>query len=88
LNNLIWLNTGGHGSGSCADWVGVDGNLEADPSFCDLDAGEFSLAEDSPALTHPAGVLGAIAAPGCTGTAVLATTWGRIKALYRTDRRE
>jgi hypothetical protein len=82
-NNLVWANSGGDANGECPDWVGVDGNVSADPHFCDLSSGEFSLAEDSPALTHPSGVVGAVAAPGCTGTAVLATTWGRIKALYR-----
>jgi hypothetical protein len=37
------------------------------------------VAEGSPALTHPAGPLGAFPDPGCGPVLVEETTWGRIK---------
>jgi hypothetical protein len=64
-NNLGWANNGGNGVGSCIDWVGGNGNIEVDPLFCNPDAGDLSVAENSPALTHPAGVIGAISQAGC-----------------------
>ncbi len=81
-NNLAWDNVGGNGTGDCKDWALSNGNIVADPMFCGLAAGDLSLAADSPAITHPAGPLGAIADPGCPGTPVERTTWGRIKARY------
>ena len=65
-DNLAWDNTGGHGSGTAAGWAQKDGNLIADPLFCNPDAGDFTLSEDSPALSHPAGPPGAFPLPGCS----------------------
>ena len=59
-NNLAWQNVGGEGTGTCSDWALSNGNLIADPIFCGLATGDFSLAANSPALSHPAGPLGAI----------------------------
>jgi hypothetical protein len=64
-NNLAWENNGGDGTGSCFGWVGLNGNVNADPLFCNPDGGDFSVAVSSPALTHPAGHLGAVSLPGC-----------------------
>jgi len=81
-NNLAWHNLGGEGLGECSDWWASNGNILADPQFCDPDAGIYSLAESSPALSHPAGPLGAFSSPGCEGVLVVPTTWGRIKRTF------
>ena len=82
-NNLAWENVGGEGTGTCADWALGNGNIITDPLFCALATGDLSLAQNSPALSHPAGPLGAIPDPGCESTPVERTTWGQIKARYR-----
>ena len=81
-NNLAWENVGGEGTGTCADWALGNGNIITDPLFCALATGDLSLAQNSPALSHPAGPLGAIPDPGCESTPVERTTWGQIKARY------
>jgi hypothetical protein len=81
-NNLAWDNLGAHGAGSCSDWPQSDGNIVTDPYFCDPASGDYSVAQNSPAMTHVAGPLGAIPIPGCGPVAVEQTTWGRIKAMY------
>jgi prepilin-type processing-associated H-X9-DG protein len=84
-NNLAWSNVGGDGNGSCADWTSTNGNLAADPRFCDrgVSSGDYSLAADSPALLHPAGPLGAFPIAGCEAAAPQSATWNRIGTLYR-----
>ncbi len=82
-NNLAWQNEGGDGAGECPEWWQSNGNLVADPAFCDTTSGGWSVAANSPALTDPNGPMGAISEPGCQGTAVRPITWGRLKALYR-----
>jgi hypothetical protein len=81
-NNLAWMNAGGDGVGTCSTWWQSNGNIVADPAFCDAANGDYSLAQNSPAITHVAGPLGAIPIPGCGPVAVEPTTWGRIKAMY------
>ena len=81
-NNLVWENTGGQGNGSCTAWVGVDGNVEEDPMFCGASTGDYSVADMSPAQTHPAGPLGAIPSPGCGATRTRAVSWGELKARF------
>jgi predicted outer membrane repeat protein len=85
-NNLGWQNLPVEGVGLCADWWQSDGNVIADPWFCDAGNGDFSLAEGSPALVHAAGPLGAIPTPGCQPTVVERLTWGRIKSLSALSR--
>jgi len=81
-NNLFWANDGGDGRGSCANLIGLEGNIGVDPLFCGAASYDFSLPPNSPALTHPIGPLGAIISPGCaTGVNVISTTWTRIKAI-------
>ena len=82
-DNLTWSNGGDHGIDLCAGWEGSNGNIVADPYFCGPEMGVYTLAEDSPALTHPAGPLGALPNAGCGPVAIHSTTWGRIKAKYR-----
>jgi hypothetical protein len=81
-NNLAWQNIGGDGVGECSTWWQSNGNIIADPNFCDAGNGDYSLAQNSPAITHLAGPLGAIPVPGCGPVDVRSTTWGSIKAKY------
>ena len=77
-----WLNTGGNGTGSCSTWDQTNGNLVTDPLFCNLAAGDVTVAADSPAMFPPGGPMGAYITPGCSGTPVLSTTWGSLKARF------
>ena len=81
-NNLAWQNVGGEGVGTCATWWQADGNIVQDPHFCDAPGSIYSLAQNSPAITHPAGPLGAFSIPGCDPVAARPSTWGAIKARY------
>lgn len=82
-NNLGWDNTGGHGVGACVGWELTDGNVVADPLFCNPAMDDFTVAQISPALTHPAGSIGAYPDPGCAPVLVETSSWGRIKQLFR-----
>lgn len=46
----VFGNAGGNYGGQLADQTGHDGNLSADPLFCDLAGGDLRLAAGSPAL--------------------------------------
>ena len=81
-NNLAWQNIGGEGNGTCQDWWQTNGNLVGDPYFCSPELGDFYLAQNSPALLHPAGPLGALSVSGCGPVDVRPVTWGQIKAKY------
>lgn len=81
-NNLAWQNEGGDGTGSCPTWWETEGNVAANPHFCGPEAGDYTVAQNSPALLHPAGPIGALG-DGCGPVAVKPTTWGRIKSRYR-----
>jgi predicted outer membrane repeat protein len=85
---IVCCDVWGHAEG---DWVdclagleGVDGNLSADPRFCDAPAGDFTLRSDSPCAPG-ASACGRIGAEdvGCGPTTVRARTWARIKSGYR-----
>jgi hypothetical protein len=82
-NNLAWQNVGGDGVGACPDWWQSDGNLVDNPYFCNPEGGDFTVAVNSPAMTHPAAPLGAYSLPGCGRVSVQSLTWGRLKSLYR-----
>ncbi len=82
-NNLAWSNIGGDGNGLCTDWTSTNDNLAADPLFCDMNAGDYSLAENSPALTHPAGPIGAFPIAGCAARESQPLTWNRMRTQYR-----
>lgn len=80
-DNCFFANVGGD------DVRGV--NIVDDPLFCDMEAGDFTLCENSPCLyfNEPVGThMGVFSDdPGCgtCGSAVKHTSWGAIKALYR-----
>jgi len=84
-NNLAWQNVGGDGVGDCSTWWQSNGNIVADPAFCDTLSGDFHLHQDSPAITHVAGPLGVYPIPGCGPVPVRHTTWGILKSKYRAD---
>jgi predicted outer membrane repeat protein len=75
------------------DWVwclegqlGVEGNISADPLFCDRETGDFRLDSSSPCapVVNPScGLIGALPV-GCS-TPIWETTWGAMKALFRGD---
>jgi hypothetical protein len=82
-NNLFWGNGGPDAVAGCIDWIGVDGNTQADPLFCGAGTDDFTLATNSPGLTHPAAPLGSFSASGCdAGTLIEQSTWSRIKARW------
>ncbi|HYW68454.1 MAG TPA: hypothetical protein VE960_02530, partial [bacterium] len=62
-------------------------NIFEDPLFCDDTVGDYSLCGDSPAYDENNQWLASIGAYGwgCEpcGSPVEASTWGRVKALYR-----
>lgn len=83
----VWNNgpAGGFNyAGAIADRTGVDGNISADPLFCDLAADKLSLLEGSLALVQSCGSMGAYDEPGCAQPdAARRATWGEIKGRYR-----
>jgi subtilisin family serine protease len=56
--NLAYGNVNGNYGGT-TDPTGTDGNLEADPLFCDMAGGNYTLDVSSPAATTPCGPMGA-----------------------------
>jgi len=79
----VWGNEGGDWVGCIADQYGLEGNLCADPLFCDPVSGDFHLQEGSPCA--PGGDCDQIGAwpVGCAPTGARPTTWGEIKAMFR-----
>ena len=86
----IYGNACGDYEGCLASWLGANGNISADPLYCDPtpEALDFSLAPDSPCLpgNHPDGascdLIGA-RGEGCAPTTTTPASWGRLKALFR-----
>ncbi len=76
-----------HGSGGeLAAFIGQDGNLSADPLFCDPDAEDFRLQWGSPCLpaqSGDCGTIGAFGFGGCNSVSVERESWARVKARYR-----
>ncbi|MEZ5066128.1 MAG: hypothetical protein R3B81_15450 [bacterium] len=83
--NVFWQNPSGDGQqvAGC-DFLGSSDNVVANPRFCDVAAGDFTLAENSPAAGNlsSCGLIGALPI-GCGTVSVEAETWGKLKALYR-----
>ncbi len=83
----LYGNAGGDWVGCIADQYGINGNISADPLFCDPDNGNFYLQCGSPcaAFTSPNPECDLIGAwpVGCGGTVVEGTSWSSLKALYR-----
>ena len=80
--NLFWNNEGGS---YYEDWVPADTDIEADPLFCDLIVGDYSLMSTSPAAPKNSPICGLIGAFGvaCGTVAVDPVSWGWIKTRYR-----
>jgi len=58
----IFGNESGDWEGAIADQFGINGNISADPIFCDVDSGDFSIRSDSPCspeFTPECGLIGA-----------------------------
>lgn len=82
----VFGNVGGDWTGCLQGMLGQDGNVGADPLFCDPANGDLTIAETSPcAPDHSAGC-GLIGARpvACAGpTPVELTSWGQIKSTFR-----
>jgi len=79
----IFGNQGGDWVECIVDQYGVNGNISLDPLFCSPDRDDFRLSSNSPCLNpNGCGQVGALGV-GCSPPAVEATTWGRIKGMYR-----
>ena len=48
-------NDGGDWNGDLADYLGIDGNIAADPRFCDAGAGDLTLRSGSPCSESQSG---------------------------------
>jgi predicted outer membrane repeat protein len=86
----IYGNEGGDWTGTIESQLGVNGNISADPLFCDAQGGDYRLETCSPCLpgNHPDGYdCGVPIGAYCSGcpckTSTLPSTWGAIKAMYR-----
>ena len=83
----IYGNAGGDWVDCIADQYGVDGNFSADPLFCDVTAGDLTLASESPCLPdgNDCHVLIGAHGEGCEESPVKASSWGSIKAMFRDE---
>ena len=67
----IFGNAGGDWTGCIADQYGLDGNVSADPLFCNASGGDYRLHEDSPCVPENSptgcGLVGALDT-GCAST--------------------
>jgi parallel beta-helix repeat protein/predicted outer membrane repeat protein len=86
----IYGNEGGDLVGCIAEQFEVNGNFSACPSFCDVDAADFQLCDESPCAPgnhpygHGCGLIGAFEVGcSCGPTQTEGSTWGSIKSMYR-----
>jgi hypothetical protein len=83
----IYGNVGGDWVGEIAQFLGIDGNISADPLFCDPGAWDYRLGLDSPCapFSPPNPECDRIGAwpVGCGPTPIRSSTWGRIKTMFR-----
>lgn len=86
----VYGNDGGDWTGCISDQLGIDGNISADPLFCDYGLGDFTIQSDSPCApdSNPeCGLVGAfnVGCPPSTGMHGSAeeVSWGSIKAMFR-----
>jgi len=85
--NVFWENVGGAAPHVDNVYIvtGTDGNVVADPLFCDPFHDDFHLQMASPAApAHSGGcnLIGALSV-GCGPVSVEPSSWGKIKASYR-----
>jgi hypothetical protein len=78
-------NAGGDWVGSIAEQYGLNGNISADPLFCDPAQGDYRIEAGSPCAPfsppNPDCALIGAWPVGCGSTPVEIVTWGRLKAL-------
>ena len=69
----VFGNEGGGYTGAIDDQTGIDGNIAVDPLFCDLDAGDIHLLQESLCLpeNNDCGVLMGAWGGGCATTPVV-----------------
>jgi len=85
----IYGNFGGDWVSCVAGQESFNGNISADPYFCDTTNGEYTLQANSPCAPPQSGACGLIGVfgVGCNAVSVNPpvnlTSWGAIKALYR-----
>lgn len=81
----LYGNPGGDWTTEIADQLGLHGNINMDPLFCDMAHDDCTLDAASPCAPANSGACGLIGAlpVACSATAVELTTWGAIKALFR-----
>lgn len=78
--NDVWGNGGGNYGGDLSDQTGVNGNLSADPAFCDTTNRMLGLRGVSPCASGPCGLIGALPVQ-CPPNAVGETPAGSIALL-------
>lgn len=82
----VYGNAGGDWIGCIADQLGSNGNISADPLFCNPALGDFTLQSGSPCLPENTGcgLMGTLGV-GCGTISIAPMTWGKLKSLYRID---
>ena len=83
----VYGNEGGDWVGCVAEQYGIDGNISADPLFCGLPEGDYTIESASPCSpfsspNEECDLVGAWGI-GCETSPVKPSTWGEIKALYQ-----
>lgn len=76
--NIFWQNA----AGDSEDWIHGANDLFVDPLFCDAENGDFTVRQDSPAVTTACGPIGALG-PACGTVSLSPRSWGEIKGLHR-----
>ena len=89
--NDVWNSVDGNYLGGCPDQTGINGNISADPLFCNAAAEDYAIDEMSPCAPgnspSACGLIGALPV-GCYSAGVPSrqeqpTTWGAIKSMYK-----
>ena len=81
----IFGNEGGNWVQCLKDQLGNDGNVESDPLFCEIEIDNFQISSTSPCAaenSNGCGLIGTFGI-GCKLSSVDATSWGKIKSLYK-----
>jgi hypothetical protein len=82
----LYGNAGGDWVGCIAGQLGINGNISADPLFCDVQGDDYRVDAGSPCTPEQnpgCGQIGAFAAGCGSPTPVQPTRWGAIKWMYR-----
>ena len=79
----VWNSTYGNYGGYCTDPGSANGNMSADPQFCNPESWDYTLCNTSPCASAPCGLIGAFEVGCQCGVSVQPITWGAIKSMYR-----